>query len=444
MTSHRSDVGKEGPPSASCSWRSHPCCSQQAAAARRTARPRPSSRPATSPRRPGQLVDQRRLDDEPALLAADADQHVERRAAEGRLDARTSTSRASPPSTPARASRSCTTACMYVTTGNDDIFALSTVKTGKHPAGSTSSNITPEDHDGLLRLAQPRRRRSATAASTSASSTARSSRSTRRRARWSGRSSSCSGRRATRSPARRSTWTARSTSASSAREYGIARLPAAARRQDGQAACWRFYTIPGPNDPGGDTWPQGHRRVPARRRLGLVDARGRPEPRPAVLLDRQRRQRLVRRRPRRATTCSPASIVALDVKTGKLKWHFQEVHHDIWDYDAPSPAVLFDAEVDGKTVQGIGAAGQDRLAVPARPRDRQAALRHRREAGAAERRPEDGGRRSRSRATARSSRTARCRRRTSRASRRSARARPRSAPIVSRSTIFTPSGTKDC
>jgi alcohol dehydrogenase (cytochrome c) len=36
-----------------------------------------------------------------------------------------------------------------------------------------------------------------------------------------------------------------------------------------------------------------------------------------------------------------ASIVALDANTGKPQWHFQEVHHDIWDYDGPQPVVLF-------------------------------------------------------------------------------------------------------
>ncbi|MGE5689578.1 MAG: PQQ-binding-like beta-propeller repeat protein [Pseudomonadota bacterium] len=48
-----------------------------------------------------------------------------------------------------------------------------------------------------------------------------------------------------------------------------------------------------------------------------------------------------------------ASIVALDVKTGKHRWHFQQVHHDIWDYDGPSPVVLFDAEFDGETHKAI-------------------------------------------------------------------------------------------
>jgi quinoprotein glucose dehydrogenase len=42
------------------------------------------------------------------------------------------------------------------------------------------------------------------------------------------------------------------------------------------------------------------------------------------------------------------SIVALDVKTGQRKWHFQMVHHDIWDYDTPMAPNLFDAVIDGR------------------------------------------------------------------------------------------------
>lgn len=42
------------------------------------------------------------------------------------------------------------------------------------------------------------------------------------------------------------------------------------------------------------------------------------------------------------------SIVALDLKTGKYKWHFQTVHHDLWDSDMPSAGPLLDLTVDGK------------------------------------------------------------------------------------------------
>jgi len=42
------------------------------------------------------------------------------------------------------------------------------------------------------------------------------------------------------------------------------------------------------------------------------------------------------------------SIVALDVKTGQRKWHFQMVHHDIWDYDTPTAPNLLDVTVNGR------------------------------------------------------------------------------------------------
>ena len=42
------------------------------------------------------------------------------------------------------------------------------------------------------------------------------------------------------------------------------------------------------------------------------------------------------------------SLVALDVKTGKRRWHFQMVHHDIWDYDTPMAPNLLDATINGR------------------------------------------------------------------------------------------------
>ena len=47
------------------------------------------------------------------------------------------------------------------------------------------------------------------------------------------------------------------------------------------------------------------------------------------------------------------SMVAIEAKTGKYRWHFQQVHHDLWDYDSPNPVVLFDAVYDGKPRKGI-------------------------------------------------------------------------------------------
>ncbi|MDA0205295.1 MAG: pyrroloquinoline quinone-dependent dehydrogenase [Acidobacteria bacterium] len=42
------------------------------------------------------------------------------------------------------------------------------------------------------------------------------------------------------------------------------------------------------------------------------------------------------------------SVLCLDVKTGKRVWHYQAVHHDIWDYDFGSPPILADVTVDGR------------------------------------------------------------------------------------------------
>ena len=42
------------------------------------------------------------------------------------------------------------------------------------------------------------------------------------------------------------------------------------------------------------------------------------------------------------------SVVAVDAETGKLKWYFQTVHHDLWDYDNPPAPVLLDITVNGK------------------------------------------------------------------------------------------------
>jgi len=52
-----------------------------------------------------------------------------------------------------------------------------------------------------------------------------------------------------------------------------------------------------------------------------------------------------------------ASMVALKAKTGEYVWHFQQVHHDIWNYDASSPMVLFDTVINGQPHKGIAEAG---------------------------------------------------------------------------------------
>jgi len=47
------------------------------------------------------------------------------------------------------------------------------------------------------------------------------------------------------------------------------------------------------------------------------------------------------------------SLVALDVKTGQKKWHYQLVHHGMWDFDIPCAPILMDLVVDGKPVKAV-------------------------------------------------------------------------------------------
>ncbi|MEE2845086.1 MAG: PQQ-binding-like beta-propeller repeat protein [Gemmatimonadota bacterium] len=47
------------------------------------------------------------------------------------------------------------------------------------------------------------------------------------------------------------------------------------------------------------------------------------------------------------------SLIALDVETGERRWHYQFVHHDIWNYDTPTAPILMDVTVDGEEIKGL-------------------------------------------------------------------------------------------
>ncbi len=50
------------------------------------------------------------------------------------------------------------------------------------------------------------------------------------------------------------------------------------------------------------------------------------------------------------------SLIALDVETGERRWHFQLVHHDIWNYDVPTAPVLLDVTIDGERIPAVAQA----------------------------------------------------------------------------------------
>jgi quinohemoprotein ethanol dehydrogenase len=115
---------------------------------------------------------------------------------------------------------------------------------------------------------------------------------------------------------------------------------------------WTFYTIPAPGEFGSDTWPADNDawkyggapvwQTPAvDPQLGLIyfsTGNAAPDYNGSA---------------RKGDNLFTASIVALDVKTGAYRWHFQQVHHDIWDYDSPNPVILFDAPIYGQARKGI-------------------------------------------------------------------------------------------
>jgi quinoprotein glucose dehydrogenase len=47
------------------------------------------------------------------------------------------------------------------------------------------------------------------------------------------------------------------------------------------------------------------------------------------------------------------SLLALDLKTGKRKWHYQTIHHDLWDWDLPCAPILFDMVQNGRTIKAL-------------------------------------------------------------------------------------------
>jgi alcohol dehydrogenase (cytochrome c) len=128
---------------------------------------------------------------------------------------------------------------------------------------------------------------------------------------------------------------------------------------------WHWWTVPAPGEFGGDTWPSPNDPDPVRRNaylhgganiwntpaidpeLGLIYfSTGNPGPTAGGI---------GRNRP--GDNLFSSSIAALHLD-GTYAWHFQEVHHDLWDFDAPSPVVLFDQVYDGVTRKGIAQAGK--------------------------------------------------------------------------------------
>jgi quinohemoprotein ethanol dehydrogenase len=121
---------------------------------------------------------------------------------------------------------------------------------------------------------------------------------------------------------------------------------------------WVFDVVPAPGQPGHETWPKDSDiwkygggaiwTIPSiDADLGLVYiATGNAVPQFGGEI-------------RSGDNLYTDSVVALELKTGKIRWHYQLVHHDIWEHDVSTGPVLYDATVNGRPRKGIAVARTD-------------------------------------------------------------------------------------
>ncbi|MEZ5042806.1 MAG: pyrroloquinoline quinone-dependent dehydrogenase [Saprospiraceae bacterium] len=114
---------------------------------------------------------------------------------------------------------------------------------------------------------------------------------------------------------------------------------------------WIFHTIPQPGEPGYETWPPD-----AWKYTGGANNWG------GMSLDEKRGMVYIPLgsptydfygADRKGQNLYGNSLIALDARTGKLRWHFQTVHHDLWDYDLPAPPTLVTVERNGRKIDAV-------------------------------------------------------------------------------------------
>jgi alcohol dehydrogenase (cytochrome c) len=107
---------------------------------------------------------------------------------------------------------------------------------------------------------------------------------------------------------------------------------------------WRTYTVPAPNEPGGNTWP-GKTYLHGGANpwvTGSYDAEtntvlwGTGNPSPWLATERKGRN------------LYSDSVIAVDPSSGHIKWYFQQTPNDTWDFDATNTPGLADVTIDGR------------------------------------------------------------------------------------------------
>jgi quinoprotein glucose dehydrogenase len=119
---------------------------------------------------------------------------------------------------------------------------------------------------------------------------------------------------------------------------------------------WVFHTIPRPGEMGYDTWPKD-----AYKYMGGVDVWGEftvDEKRGIVYFPTASSKYELYGGDRPGNNLYADCLLALDARTGKYLWHFQTVHHDVWDYDPNAAPQLVTVRHNGKMVDAVALASK--------------------------------------------------------------------------------------
>ena len=120
---------------------------------------------------------------------------------------------------------------------------------------------------------------------------------------------------------------------------------------------WDFHTVPQPGEPGHETWDGDSWKD----RAGVNTwgfAMTVDEQRGIVYMPLGGPSANFYGGDRKGANLYGNSTVAVDASTGKLKWYFQAIHHDIWDYDLPPAPGLIDIVQNGKTIPALAQVGK--------------------------------------------------------------------------------------
>lgn len=114
---------------------------------------------------------------------------------------------------------------------------------------------------------------------------------------------------------------------------------------------WIFHTIPQPGEPGHETWKKDSWQYTGN--VGVWAPMSADTERGLIYLPVEAPTGDFYGGHRPGNNLYSQSLVCLDAATGERVWHFQTVHHGIWDYDLPAPPVLIDIQVDGVEIPAV-------------------------------------------------------------------------------------------